>query len=112
MGILGIGIDIVSLQRIVDVAQRRSARKLAQRVLSPIEFSELHSRKVATGSSFDSSRFLAVRCVVVFFATYVSYFTLSDGLSRKLRTKRCSQHIDLPGRSYLTPVVTYLKSLR
>lgn len=66
MGILGIGIDIVSLQRIVDVAQRRSARKLAQRVLSPIEFSEWHSRKVATGSSFDSSRFLAVRCVMVF----------------------------------------------
>lgn len=57
MAILGIGVDIVSLQRIHGLLKRRPVNRLAQRILSLNEYSLWKSKT----ASFDNGRFLAVR---------------------------------------------------
>ncbi|CAL1702354.1 unnamed protein product [Somion occarium] len=62
MAILGVGIDLVSIRRIVDLVRRRSAARLAHRILSSSELSGWQSRPFA--SSDERIKFLAVRWAV------------------------------------------------
>ncbi|KDQ64833.1 hypothetical protein JAAARDRAFT_117055 [Jaapia argillacea MUCL 33604] len=59
MGILGIGIDVVHLPRMVAVIRRRTPARLASRILSPTELS--HFGELPPGDSVRLLRFLAVR---------------------------------------------------
>lgn len=58
MGILGIGVDVVSLTRIATLSQRRTYDRLAKRILSADELSAF-----CTIPDDARTRFLAVRCV-------------------------------------------------
>ncbi|KAK7695631.1 hypothetical protein QCA50_000267 [Cerrena zonata] len=93
MGILGVGIDIVSLRRVLALVERRSASRLAHRILSPNEFSLWQSKTAKL--SFDNERFLAVRWAVkeaaykAMFPTYkptwkeLSYYSHNVSASQK-----------------------------
>ena len=78
MGIIGVGIDIVHVPRIVSLVARRSPAKFASRILSPSEFSQweslsppVTSTSRTTVTPIDSNpigtewvRFLAVRWAI------------------------------------------------
>ena len=76
MGIVGVGIDIVHLPRIVSLATRRTPAKFASRILSPSEFREWEILSPPTTSTStvtpkesnpigeDWVRFLAVRWAI------------------------------------------------
>jgi len=79
MGIIGVGVDIIHVPRIVSLVTRRTPAKLAARILSPSEFSEWETLSPQTTSTStmtakDSNvittgtpewvRFLAVRWAV------------------------------------------------
>ena len=78
MGIIGVGIDIVHVPRIVSLVTRRTPTKLAARILSPSEFSEWETLYPPTTSRTSHSsqsnaigmetlewvRFLAVRWAI------------------------------------------------
>ncbi|KAL4241312.1 4'-phosphopantetheinyl transferase domain superfamily protein [Abortiporus biennis] len=59
MGILGIGVDIVHLPRILSLVQRRSAEKLAKRILSTQELADW--KKISGKPESQQAQFLAVR---------------------------------------------------
>lgn len=67
--IAGVGIDILHLGRLRALVERRSLDKLAKRILSPQEATDLRRLCGSTGALLDSSlsaealRFLAVRSV-------------------------------------------------
>lgn len=60
MGILGIGVDVVHLPRIAAVIKRRTAQKLASRILSTYELEDWQ-KVVSKADSSQQTRFLAVR---------------------------------------------------
>jgi len=70
MGIIGVGIDIVHVPRIVSLVTRRTPARFASRILSPSEFSEWETLSPPTTSTStkDSNqewvRFLAVRWAI------------------------------------------------
>ena len=77
MGIIGVGIDVVHIPRIVSLVTRRTPTKLASRILSPSEFSDWKILSPPTTSavtprdsnpiwaeSLESVRFLAVRWAI------------------------------------------------
>lgn len=51
MGVIGVGIDIVHVPRIVSLVARRSPTKLAARILSPSEFREWKTLSPPTTST-------------------------------------------------------------
>ncbi|KAI0786321.1 hypothetical protein C8Q75DRAFT_267302 [Abortiporus biennis] len=58
MGILGIGVDIVHLPRILSLVQRRSAEKLAKRILSTQELADW--KKISGKPESQQAQFLAM----------------------------------------------------
>ncbi|KAF8639948.1 hypothetical protein AX17_001198 [Amanita inopinata Kibby_2008] len=60
MSILGIGVDVVHVPRIVALIRRRDAQKLASRILSSKEVSQWNSLPADCNES-GRARFLAVR---------------------------------------------------
>ncbi|KAK7049585.1 hypothetical protein VNI00_005616 [Paramarasmius palmivorus] len=62
MGILGIGVDIVHIPRVLDVLRRRGSDKFASRILSRKEMREWHLKhRPSESCSTQSAQFLAVR---------------------------------------------------
>lgn len=59
MAILGVGVDVVHLPRILALVQRRGAEALASRILSPPEMQEWQAKRASDVSVH--ARFLAVR---------------------------------------------------
>ena len=59
MGILGIGVDVVHLPRIAALIRRRTAQKLASRILSTREWEDW--QKISQVDSTQQVQFLAVR---------------------------------------------------
>jgi len=59
MGILGIGVDVVHLPRIVALVNRRTAQRLALRILSTPELEDW--RKTSFSEPLQRASFLAVR---------------------------------------------------
>ncbi|KAH8106253.1 4'-phosphopantetheinyl transferase [Cristinia sonorae] len=59
MGIIGIGVDVVSISRIAALVQRRTYDRLAKRILSPGELSEWLS--IPATDDARRTRYLAVR---------------------------------------------------
>ena len=79
MGIIGVGIDVVHVPRIVSIVTRRTPAKLASRILSPSEFREWETLSAPTtitstvtsrdsnpigSATLESVRFLAVRWAI------------------------------------------------
>ena len=77
MGIIGVGIDIVHVPRIISLVNRRNPAKLAARILSPSEFNDWEALSPPTASTSSDSdtpatvtgtsksvRFLAVRWAI------------------------------------------------
>ncbi|KAI0092835.1 4'-phosphopantetheinyl transferase [Irpex rosettiformis] len=59
MGMLGIGVDVVNLPRIAALVKRRTAQKLASRILSANEWEDW--LKISHADPAQQVRFLAVR---------------------------------------------------
>ena len=59
MGVLGVGVDVVHLPRIASFVRRRTAERLANRILSPEELNQW--RKLAGRDIEQQVRFLGVR---------------------------------------------------
>lgn len=59
MAIIGIGVDVVHLPRICSLIRRRTAQRLANRILSVEELFQW--RQVAGDDIVSQTRFLAVR---------------------------------------------------
>ncbi len=81
MWILGIGVDVVHLPRIAALIKRRTAHKLASRILSTHELEDWQ-RVVSQADLAQQTRFLAVR--------FVHGFSISTIKGRNLL--RCSCH--------------------
>lgn len=62
MGIIGIGVDVLHVPRIAALVQRKSAVRLASRILSHPELTVWNAMAVEKTDA--RLRFLAVRCVV------------------------------------------------
>ncbi|OBZ76309.1 Holo-[acyl-carrier-protein] synthase [Grifola frondosa] len=59
MGILGIGVDVLHIPRLLAVIERRTAKRLASRILSQVEMSTWES--LPSCDDARRTRFLAVR---------------------------------------------------
>ena len=59
MPVLGIGVDVVHVPRIVSLMQRGRTEAFAARILSPQETRDW--KDIATGNVISQARFLAVR---------------------------------------------------
>jgi holo-[acyl-carrier protein] synthase len=58
MGVLGIGVDVVYVPRIAALVKRRTAQRLASRILSAEEWTDYHTVK---SDPLREASFLAVR---------------------------------------------------
>ena len=63
MGIIGIGVDVVSIPRIAALARRKSPDRLAKRILSATEREAWLA--IPQTDETKKVRFLAVRCVLI-----------------------------------------------
>ena len=85
MPILGIGVDLVHVPRIVSLISRRTPEKFAAKILSPQEYQQWQN---IDATSPQRIRFLAVRyepCTS--FKSYANMFI--DGVLKKRHTKPC-----------------------
>ena len=63
MAILGIGVDIVHLPRILALLNRRSPDRFAFRILSTTEYDQWHALQISDAQ--DRAQFLAVRYQII-----------------------------------------------
>jgi holo-[acyl-carrier protein] synthase len=72
MTVLGIGLDIVHLPRFAALIQRRTAARVAARVLSTREHTDF--ARLSLGERDPAvARFLAVRCVCCIVPVFIEY---------------------------------------
>ncbi|KAI0685600.1 4'-phosphopantetheinyl transferase [Cytidiella melzeri] len=100
MGILGIGVDVVHLPRIADLVKRRTAQRLASRILSSTEMDDWG--KVSKANSSRHVLFLAVRWSLKE-AAYKAMFPRVQPTWKELTYRKHDAHLRLKPSLLFSP---------